>query len=86
MRASHPSPSLINREKQLEHYLHAELSPRAAYLHSISTRTAVQFPEARLIQYDCGKYAIKYRGMLIIFPWFQPAALMSFGLTKSLAF
>lgn len=56
MHTSHPPPSVLNMEQMREQLLHKELSPQTACLHPVATRTAVQFPEARLIQYDCGKF------------------------------
>ena len=32
------------------------LNPRSTSLHCASTSMCLQFPETRLIQYDCGKY------------------------------
>ena len=55
MHVSHPPPSLVNKHRRLTETLHHELSPRADCLHTITSRNAVMFPEARLIQYDCGK-------------------------------
>ncbi|KAK3606446.1 hypothetical protein CHS0354_041388 [Potamilus streckersoni] len=55
MHVSHPPPSYLIEEKRRDFILRQELSPRAACLHRISTQMSVQFPELRLIQYDCGK-------------------------------
>ncbi|KAL3857410.1 hypothetical protein ACJMK2_012085, partial [Sinanodonta woodiana] len=55
MHVSHPPPSYLIEEKRRNFILRQELSPRAACLHRMSTQMAVQFPELRLIQYDCGK-------------------------------
>ncbi|XP_039253757.2 helicase domino-like [Styela clava] len=55
---SHPSPSLRLKEmtglENLEFYLKKEVQP----FHRIHQATKIQFPEARLIQYDCGKLQI----------------------------
>lgn len=52
---SHPPPSKITQESLFE----ASLTPLAkvslAVLHPIQSAGAVKFPEARLVQYDCGK-------------------------------
>lgn len=55
MHASHPPPSSIMEEKCLEFRMRQEISPKANCLHKISSKMLVQFPELRLIQYDCGK-------------------------------
>ncbi|KAL1466253.1 hypothetical protein MTO96_042866 [Rhipicephalus appendiculatus] len=57
MRVSHPSPSSINAERVLEERLRDELGPRCAFLHPVMCNLQTQFPELRLIQYDCGKKA-----------------------------
>ena len=55
MHASHPPPSLAQRQRYFEYKMKKEVYPRSWGLHPISSRMAVQFPELRLIQYDCGK-------------------------------
>lgn len=55
MHASHPPPSMVQQERYLEHKLKKQLAPKSWGLHPISSRMTVQFPELRLIQYDCGK-------------------------------
>uniref|UniRef100_A0A224YXM9 E1A-binding protein p400 n=1 Tax=Rhipicephalus zambeziensis TaxID=60191 RepID=A0A224YXM9_9ACAR len=58
MRVSHPSPSSINAERVLEERLRDELGPRCAFLHPVMCNLQTQFPELRLIQYDCGKLQV----------------------------
>ncbi|XP_054919967.1 helicase domino isoform X3 [Dermacentor andersoni] len=58
MRVSHPSPSSINAERVLEERLRDELGPRCAFLHPVMCSLQTQFPELRLIQYDCGKLQV----------------------------
>ncbi len=55
MHASHPPPSVARQQRYMEHKLHTEAGPKCRNLHPIASRMAVQFPELRLIQYDCGK-------------------------------
>ena len=55
MHVSHPPPSYVTSERRLHEALQHEVAPKAVGLHTITSRMAVQFPEARLIQYDCGK-------------------------------
>ncbi len=55
MHTSHPPPSLTQGQRYLEHKLRREAAPKAWGLHPIVSRMNVQFPELRLIQYDCGK-------------------------------
>lgn len=57
MRVSHPSPSSLNAERVLEERLREELGPRCAFLHPVLCNLQTQFPELRLIQYDCGEQA-----------------------------
>ncbi|CAN7985968.1 unnamed protein product [Ixodes hexagonus] len=58
MRVSHPSPSSLNGERVLEERLRDELGPQSAFLHPIQANLQTQFPELRLIQYDCGKLQV----------------------------
>ena len=67
MHTSHPPPSLLNAQRHLEHMMHAHVSPKAECLHPVSSRNHVQFPEARLIQYDCGKCSCFLEQMLQMF-------------------
>lgn len=55
MHLSHPSPSKRNFEELFENSLHYELVKRSKCLHKIISNMSTQFPELRLIQYDCGK-------------------------------
>lgn len=52
---SHPNPSEKLIEEVFEHKLQEEVSSRSRILHTIVSNTKAQFPELRLIQYDCGK-------------------------------
>ncbi|XP_064459250.1 helicase domino-like isoform X2 [Ornithodoros turicata] len=58
MHVSHPPPSALNGERVLQQRLHEELSHRCAFLHPIASNLQTQFPELRLIQYDCGKLQV----------------------------
>ncbi|CAI9734305.1 helicase domino-like [Octopus vulgaris] len=55
LHVSHPSPSSVARESFQRFMLHNYVSPQTACLHKIDACMSVQFPELRLIQYDCGK-------------------------------
>uniref|UniRef100_S4R6R6 Snf2-related CREBBP activator protein n=1 Tax=Petromyzon marinus TaxID=7757 RepID=S4R6R6_PETMA len=55
LHAPHPPPSMLQKEKALWQRLHEEMSPRSAGLHRILCNMRTQFPDLRLIQYDCGK-------------------------------
>jgi len=57
MHVSHPPPSYLHQERAREVTLRTELSPKTANYHQINTKMTVQFPELRLIQYDCGMLA-----------------------------
>ena len=51
----HQSPSERNFNDYFENVLHYELVRKTDCLHKIVSNMANQFPELRLIQYDCGK-------------------------------
>lgn len=51
----HQPPTKRNFDKYFENTLHHELLQRSECLHKIVSNMANQFPELRLIQYDCGK-------------------------------
>ena len=50
-----PKPSVITYEQLLDHVTRRKVNNFSQLLHPIRTRMLVQFPEKRLIQYDCGK-------------------------------
>lgn len=52
---SHPTPSVIHRQRINERIMTAELLPKLTLLHPIVSAMSTQFPDPRLIQYDCGK-------------------------------
>ncbi|XP_077170622.1 helicase SRCAP isoform X6 [Paroedura picta] len=55
MHTSHPPPSLLLQQAVFKETLRQELSSRARCLHRIVCNMRTQFPDLRLIQYDCGK-------------------------------
>ena len=55
MHVPHPEPSTKLIQEVSEHELRREVGARSALLHTIVTNMRTQFPEKRLIQYDCGK-------------------------------
>lgn len=55
MHVSHPVPWKVQEERNFTHDLHTDLSPKCDFLHPIVSNFRTQFPELRLIQYDCGK-------------------------------
>uniref|UniRef100_A0A670Z2E9 Snf2 related CREBBP activator protein n=1 Tax=Pseudonaja textilis TaxID=8673 RepID=A0A670Z2E9_PSETE len=55
MHASHPPPTLLLQQSVFKETLRQELSPHASCLHHIILNMRTQFPDLRLIQYDCGK-------------------------------
>ncbi|XP_041038070.1 helicase SRCAP-like [Carcharodon carcharias] len=55
---SHPHPSYLHQQALLAAALHRELSPRTARLHRTICNMRTQFPDLRLIQYDCGKLQV----------------------------
>lgn len=57
LRTAHPPPSMVVEELYLRERLTTELVPKMDYLYGLQVNSKVQFPETRLIQYDCGKYS-----------------------------
>lgn len=55
LHACHPPPWLAPRQAAFKEQLACELWPRARPLHRIVCNMRTQFPDLRLIQYDCGK-------------------------------
>ncbi|XP_030066671.1 helicase SRCAP, partial [Microcaecilia unicolor] len=55
LHTSHPPPSLLLQKAVFQDTLQRELSPYASCLHRIICNMRTQFPDLRLIQYDCGK-------------------------------
>lgn len=54
MHTSHPPPSLLLQQAVFKETLRQEVSPHASCLHRIICNMRTQFPDLRLIQYDCG--------------------------------
>ena len=52
---SHPPPHKLWNEQRMEMELQRELSSKLSLFHSITRSMLTQFPDPRLIQYDCGK-------------------------------
>ncbi|KAM4606834.1 helicase SRCAP isoform 2-T3 [Discoglossus pictus] len=52
---SHPPPSMLLQESVFKETLCRELAPHVRGLHRIVSNMRTQFPDLRLIQYDCGK-------------------------------
>uniref|UniRef100_A0A3Q3L9U9 Snf2-related CREBBP activator protein n=1 Tax=Mastacembelus armatus TaxID=205130 RepID=A0A3Q3L9U9_9TELE len=55
MHSCHPPPSLSHKQAVFSSMLSAEVAPRTRSLHRIQCNMRTQFPDLRLIQYDCGK-------------------------------
>nr|XP_045582866.1 helicase domino-like isoform X2 [Procambarus clarkii] len=55
MRMSHPPPSKLWAQERMKALLKTHASPAIAPLHHIMNAAVTQFPDPRLIQYDCGK-------------------------------
>ena len=58
LHTSHAPPSYLANMQHLEETLHHELMPKTTFMHPIARGMKVQFPEVRLIQYDCGKLLV----------------------------
>ena len=55
LRTYHPPPSKLWHNNRVMMQLNKSLSPKLSPLHPIINSTMTQFPDPRLIQYDCGK-------------------------------
>ncbi|KAG8433422.1 hypothetical protein GDO86_017631, partial [Hymenochirus boettgeri] len=55
LHTSHPPPSMLLQESVFRESLCRELTPATRCLHRIVSNMRTQFPDLRLIQYDCGK-------------------------------
>ncbi|KAL1789317.1 helicase SRCAP isoform X1 [Sigmodon hispidus] len=55
LHACHPPPWMAPHQAAFQEQLACELWPRARPLHRIVCNMRTQFPDLRLIQYDCGK-------------------------------
>ncbi|XP_058840254.1 helicase domino [Topomyia yanbarensis] len=52
---SHPHPSRYNEERETDEEIQLTLKSTLRMLHPIISAMSTQFPDPRLIQYDCGK-------------------------------
>ncbi|KAJ8043053.1 Helicase domino [Holothuria leucospilota] len=52
---AHPSPAAVVQHERFKASLSSQLDESLECLHPIQVRKKIQFPELRLIQYDCGK-------------------------------
>lgn len=55
---SSQSSNLISYDELVSYVSRKQLADGTGLLHPIKTRMLVQFPEKRLIQYDCGAYYV----------------------------
>ncbi|XP_055613145.1 helicase domino isoform X2 [Uranotaenia lowii] len=55
LHVSHPNPSRSNEEKCQDSQIEVSLKPTLKMFHPIISAMSTQFPDPRLIQYDCGK-------------------------------
>ncbi|XP_069840866.1 helicase SRCAP [Dendropsophus ebraccatus] len=55
LHTSHPPPSMVLEKSIFKDRLSQELTPHTRCLHRIISNMRTQFPDLRLIQYDCGK-------------------------------
>ena len=64
----HPPPLWQQRRSRMEVVLKTQLTQPCDLLHPVATRMSFQFPETRLIQYDCGEQAlIAFMVFVIVF-------------------
>lgn len=52
---SHPPPHKLYNQRRMQMDLQRQLSPKLALFHPVAGAMMTQFPDPRLIQYDCGK-------------------------------
>ena len=57
LNASHPPPSYLNEEHMREKELTSQVGGKMDIIYPIRSAQKTLFPDRRLIQYDCGKYA-----------------------------
>ncbi|XP_039292114.1 helicase domino isoform X2 [Nilaparvata lugens] len=55
LHTSHPPPWKVQEQRLLDETICRALRSESAHLHTVSAKMATQFPDPRLIQYDCGK-------------------------------
>lgn len=58
MHCCHPPPSLHHKREVFSSALSAHVAPLTRSLHRIQCNMRTQFPDLRLIQYDCGEFLI----------------------------
>ncbi|XP_035000891.2 helicase SRCAP isoform X2 [Hippoglossus stenolepis] len=58
MHSCHPPPSLSHKQVVFSSLLSSQVAPLTRSLHRIQCYMRTQFPDLRLIQYDCGKLQI----------------------------
>lgn len=78
MHVSHPPPNYLQEQSNRETMFRTHLSPKTANYHKICTKMTVQFPELRLIQYDCGKYMNEYKTTKHFFKYLLYISFASF--------
>ena len=69
LRVAHPDPSSVVRHSRLDHCVRNKLRPLSMRLNDIHMRMSIQFPELRLIQYDCGECAPFLCGSSVVAVW-----------------
>ncbi|XP_061928552.1 helicase domino isoform X4 [Apis cerana] len=52
---SHPPPHKLFGQRRIQMELQRQFSPKLALFHPVASAMMTQFPDPRLIQYDCGK-------------------------------
>ncbi|XP_053987837.1 helicase domino isoform X5 [Hylaeus volcanicus] len=52
---SHPPPHKLFGQRRMQMEMQRQLSPKFALFHPVTSAMMTQFPDPRLIQYDCGK-------------------------------
>ena len=63
----HPAPSKVQNIKNLINDVTSSVGNRFSLLYPFKKMSLIQFPETRLVQYDCGKvYLLFFRNFLII--------------------
>lgn len=61
MHCCHPPPSLSHKQAVFSSTLSAQVAPLTRSLHRIHCNMRTQFPDLRLIQYDCGEWWNGYK-------------------------
>ena len=76
---SHPPPSKLWHGQKTDYEMKTSLSPLTSMLHPIQSAMVTQFPDPRLIQYDCGELTVFRSKLLVNWFFMRKRSVFSFG-------